>query len=75
MIKFFLTLLSGLTLGTILHEIYHYLVALYNGANPEIILATYGIGIKSSYHSSELIAFSITGVCFLISIYIAVKNN
>ena len=75
MIKFFLILLSGLILGTILHEAYHYFAALYCGANPEIILATYGIGIKSSYHSSELVAFSITGVCVLISFYIAVKNK
>ena len=74
MIKFFLTLVSGVIVGTILHEAFHYLAALYHGANPQIVFGI-GIGVKSSYHSSELIAFSITGICILVSFYLAVKNR
>lgn len=74
-VKFFLIVLCGLIMGTILHEIYHYLAA----NNPRIVFSNYGIGIASKNGSSELVAYSITIlttiIFFLIAIYGKNKNK
>ena len=70
--RFFLTLITGLIVGTFLHEVYHYLEAYYHNANPQIVIRGFGVGVQSSYYSSETVAFTITGVCFIISLIIAI---
>ena len=70
---FVLIIILGAILGTIFHEIYHYVMALINNANPSIIISTYGVGIQSDYHSSEVIAFIISVIIIVIFMKIAIN--
>lgn len=74
-IKFFMNMVGGIIAGTILHEIYHYAEAILHNGNPKIIFVGYGVGIKSSYHSSEIIAFVITAFCVLLSFFISIRRD
>lgn len=74
MIKFFLTLIAGILVGTLFHELYHYFAALVNNGNPHFVVGI-GIGVRSTYHSSELVAFTITGFFFLLSFWLSVLSR
>jgi hypothetical protein len=73
--KFFLKVLLGIFVGTIFHEIYHFIIALNHNANPRLVFVSYGIGIKSSYHSSEIIAFSITILFTILAFVWAITDD
>jgi len=70
-IRFFLTILIGLILGTVGHEIYHYLAA----PEAHLIITSYGVGIASKGGSSEVIAYAITGSVTLLFVILAIKNT
>jgi hypothetical protein len=66
-------IILGVILGTVFHEIYHYIMALINNANPSIVISDYGIGIQSSYHSSEIVAYTISMITLIIFVIIALN--
>lgn len=72
--RFFLKIVLGIVVGTILHEVYHYIQALIHHANPHIVLGI-GVGVRSTYHSSEFIAFSITGLFTILGFIYAVRTQ
>jgi hypothetical protein len=64
----------GVIFGTLLHELYHYLAALVNKGNPDILITGYGIGVKSGHYSSEIVAYGITFITIILFFVISVKK-
>lgn len=68
--KFFLKLIIGLIIGTVGHEFYHFVAG-----NGKLIFTGYGVGIISRNGSSEVIAYSITFLFFILSFIWAVRSQ